>query len=564
VEYRTVGDFVFVRNPTRDPDRLISFTVAEWDAFVAGLTAEVATENQRLKALVGDETYEAETWEGCDRAEAIRQANSFHEAAMNWTVEHDKRRDERDEAEAVRREVEIDRDNLAAQNARLRQRVDTLEKSLTAADCEVESLRTFADEVLDLVPEGWGDEMPLPPLPADGSLPPLVSNETVALGWVRRIAAENPRLRRQHDQAAKDLAKVVRERDALVGGIAEAVRHRNEAIAEAAVLGSKVRRMQPVVEAAEAWLAVAAVTPAPWWWQPDRTVHALTAAVDAFQNGPQTAPASPLPAEQPPVEVLATDGAGAQGEAQGAAEASWTAAIERIRSEAGDLTRKMFAAELKLRPDNERTPRVWNAGDPEPEGVERVKDADGDTWKRRRPDRGGWWRQVGGHLNQHWGSLTPPLTEVLPELAPVTIAEGIQVALDGLRAQEKRRADLADREAGRAGEAQNRTEGLDAPIEAASRATVRHTLIRCSTGRTAEDGPIEPYRWLCSCGQTGSDNFTLHVTAEAVRAASPLIERAALLAAADDWMVDWLAEGTGFPENTDAWLKKRAGRVVGS
>jgi hypothetical protein len=54
---------------------------------------------------------------------------------------------------------------------------------------------------------------------------------------------------------------------------------------------------------------------------------------------------------------------------------------------------------------------VWNAGDPEPEGVEQISDRDGDIW-----DRGtdGWWHSPETrdcrweHIARKWA----PLTEV--------------------------------------------------------------------------------------------------------------------------------------------------------
>jgi len=50
VEYRTADGKVFVRNST-DEDHMVALTVAEWDAFVAGLTAAAVAEiENRLAA----------------------------------------------------------------------------------------------------------------------------------------------------------------------------------------------------------------------------------------------------------------------------------------------------------------------------------------------------------------------------------------------------------------------------------------------------------------------------------------------------------------------------------
>jgi hypothetical protein len=76
-----------------------------------------------------------------------------------------------------------------------------------------------------------------------------------------------------------------------------------------------------------------------------------------------------------------------------------------------DTVRALLAAErdaIPARPE----PRVWNAGDPEPEGVEQISDRDGDIW-----DRGtdGWWHSPETrdcrweHIARKWS----PLTEVL-------------------------------------------------------------------------------------------------------------------------------------------------------
>jgi hypothetical protein len=66
------------------------------DSMAVSALAEV----KRLRELVGDESVGAGQWDGCSRADAIRQASDFHERANRWLEEHDKRRDERDEARA--------------------------------------------------------------------------------------------------------------------------------------------------------------------------------------------------------------------------------------------------------------------------------------------------------------------------------------------------------------------------------------------------------------------------------------------------------------------------------
>jgi hypothetical protein len=74
----------------------------------------------------------------------------------------------------------------------------------------------------------------------------------------------------------------------------------------------------------------------------------------------------------------------------------------------------------------ERVARVWHAGDPEPEGVERVRDSDGDVWVLRPT---GLWRMeanvkaghpetsmLGAPRGAEWVELAAawePLTEVL-------------------------------------------------------------------------------------------------------------------------------------------------------
>jgi hypothetical protein len=62
-------------------------------------------EAERLRALVGDETFDQERWQTCSRAEAIRQANDFHASMSYWREEHDRRRFERDEVQAEARRL---------------------------------------------------------------------------------------------------------------------------------------------------------------------------------------------------------------------------------------------------------------------------------------------------------------------------------------------------------------------------------------------------------------------------------------------------------------------------
>jgi hypothetical protein len=280
----------------------------------------------------------------------------------------------------------------------------------------------------------------------------------------------------------------------------------------------------------------------------DTVRHVLRLRVGELLEGPASPPASPLPPEQPPVEALATDGAGAQGEAQGAAEVdsalSWVSAAAWIRADARSLN--------ALLGDTTPTPRVWNAGDPEPEGVEKVRDADGDDWDRDA-EKGLWcWTDVrdGATSWANWDLLAhfgDGLTEVLPEPAPKPdgeVSEAVRageapVVCPDFDAPCEPLCDFCTAEV-RAGEAQERTEGLDAAIEAAAEA-------------------ISRYDWDHQLSANGE--VSRHQRAEAaaaVRAASPLIERAALLAAADDLKAaDWSSWDDAYE-----WLRDRAGRTV--
>jgi len=95
-------------------------------------------EVERLRRLVGDETYDAERWANCDRAEAIRQANEKHEAHLLWVAEHDARRDERD---AARAEASVLTDELGDMRA-----------SMSAAEAEVDRLRAALAGGQELIP----------------------------------------------------------------------------------------------------------------------------------------------------------------------------------------------------------------------------------------------------------------------------------------------------------------------------------------------------------------------------------------------------------------------------
>jgi hypothetical protein len=75
-----------------------------------------------------------------------------------------------------------------------------------------------------------------------------------------------------------------------------------------------------------------------------------------------------------------------------------------------DELRALLAAERDATPTRPE-PRVWNAGDPEPEGVEQISDRDGDIW-----DRGtdGWWHspETRDYRWEHIARKWSPLTEV--------------------------------------------------------------------------------------------------------------------------------------------------------
>jgi hypothetical protein len=422
---------------------------------------------------------------------------------------------------------------------------------------------------------------------------------------------------------------------------------RNEAIAEAAVLRHRDRRTQAVVEAAVAWRGSVAsqVEIGPTVWH-------LVSAVDALQKGPETALSATESADQPPVEALATDGAGAEGEAQGAAEASWRSPVHTTSATEADGWQAIQGFVNRLRRDVElmqatfgevaaafsntpmppdltpgshmsmavRTPRVWNAGDPEPEGVEKVADDDGDLWVRAGSEWQ-WTDDEGVRMTAFWDGLTEvgPLTEVLPEPAPVadndhdpdgkpkrfgerfwlwsgdiwievdkaeyvaceraagfnsTTGRPNEPATASFRNGQLRgttldpykppsKPDGEVPEAGRAGEAQEdltvKAHRIASLIDAGLGTVTKPAQERTEGQDAAINAAWDAYR--AASGPAGH----LVAIVNAVRAASPLIERAALLAAADDF------EDDPFPDIADEvkWiyveaLRDRAGRTVAS
>jgi hypothetical protein len=82
-----------------------------------------------------------------------------------------------------------------------------------------------------------------------------------------------------------------------------------------------------------------------------------------------------------------------------------------ITREALPTVRALVAAERDATPARPE-PRVWNAGDPEPEDVEQISDRDGDIW-----DRGTdcWWHspETRDYRWEHIARKWSPLTEVL-------------------------------------------------------------------------------------------------------------------------------------------------------
>ncbi len=116
-------------------------------------------------------------------------------------------------------------------------------------------------------------------------------------------------------QRAEDLARAAGNAAA---HITEALDQRDAAIAEREVLRHRDRRTQAVVEAAVGLMAgFAARKPGGG----SDELCALEWAVDDYQKGPSAPQEPPQSPEQPPVEDTATDGLEAQGGAQQAAEA---------------------------------------------------------------------------------------------------------------------------------------------------------------------------------------------------------------------------------------------------
>jgi|SRR6185369_7467166 len=460
VEIRTFSDGTAIRH-SDEPEHVIVFKSAEWDAFVAGLVAEQLAE-----------------------AEDDRDFHAAHADRIADIADHI--------AAANRRNREA-KEALATENARLRQRVDTLERSLTDSACEVESLRAF-------------------------------------------LHSANQRI----EEVEGMVAVLQRSRDALRNSNRDLLKQRNAAVAEAAVLRLKVRRMQDVADQA--------IT----WFRKGGNFFDFHAAVLAYRKGQEAAPESTESAEQPPGEAMATDGAGAQGEAQGAVEAFWRWL--------GDLHDRIYSGGTAFLEHFVPAARV----DPASTWV--------DVTDRIRAD---------ARATEATFTGTPTAT-MATGVVKVTMEDGIQVALDGLHGQEKRRADLAEREAGRAGEAQEqpwtqeqvdrinrraeegadrmrpfvrdakrpaeaqeRTEGLDAAIEAAC--AVRYGASWPTADKVLAAG------WRSDM-------------AEILRAASPLIERAALLAAADEIrsrLDQYESTYIGLVEAVDM-LERRAGRTGGA
>lgn len=90
-------------------------TLANRQATIAGLTAKDAARQVELRdlraeldtarELVGEQA--GPEWDGVSRAEAIRQAETFHAEMMRWACAHNARRSEREEArDALRRLVD--------------------------------------------------------------------------------------------------------------------------------------------------------------------------------------------------------------------------------------------------------------------------------------------------------------------------------------------------------------------------------------------------------------------------------------------------------------------------
>jgi hypothetical protein len=92
-------------------------------------------------------------------------------------------------------------------------------------------------------------------------------------------------------------------------------------------------------------------------------------------------------------------------------------------------------------------------------------------------------------------------------------------------------------------------------IEAATKDRLRHGVTSAS-GRLTQDGPLHPQTWHCSCGARGQGDPFRHPVVSAVRAAAPILTRAALHAEADEW------ERTGH-HFAARRLRERADRIGG-
>lgn len=610
VEYRRVGDKVFLRNPAR-PDVLVEFTAAEWDTFVTGLVGDkICYEHGDYPQVV--EAYEQTGAENAHLTELLTTV----------TAERDQLR-ENLITECAQTE------SLADENAHLRLRRKQAIASLAEVKTQIgaiwHALGIPADADADIVAE-------VRDLRARDKPGCSRAHQDLATVEAERdsLAAENARLRQEVGDNHRLRFEVEKVLDGVLGtewtdgagaGLAADVqmvaqqleRARHNAVtwhaewvraqAEVEVLRHRDRRTQAVVEAAVEWATDLRRFTASLYevGEEQRRFQSpakeLLAAVDAFVKGPETGLSATEPVQQPQPVAQPIDGPEPQGEAQGLVGVFYLPYHGSVP-----------ASPVRIR-------RVWNAGDPEPEGVLSVRDKDGDRWVS--PTGDGPWRIVGASDEAFWHELVEtwgPLTEVLPEpTEPDAAAEQVRLrteframadnwtSKDGgtnssdeylrlsdevarlIRSQAHAllRGDAASvgrlimaqlahvhglaptqpegevPEAGRAGEAQtedqDRTEvGLDAAIEAAACA-----MWMAESGETHQDdwraGVEEPWR-----------NHWFRQAEAAIRAASPLIERAALNAAADA-----LPEGRDGDDDmailaTEAirgWLRDRATRT---
>jgi hypothetical protein len=136
-----------------------------------------------------------------------------------------------------------------------------------------------------------------------------------------QLAAENARLRQQLTGVEEERGAIRREWQASYNELARCD-YANLQRAWATTMKATAERdlMRPVVEAAKAWHdTLPLLSPG----------HHLTAerqlfdVVDTYENAQTEPPTSPLSPEQPEVVPATTDGAQAQGEAQGAVDVSW-------------------------------------------------------------------------------------------------------------------------------------------------------------------------------------------------------------------------------------------------